>query len=69
VAPRLKSKALAKEKPKAQRHGVLPRLKRAFGRVKPEHRGARDRLIATLHLKHGYTQAQIAAIWACTTLP
>jgi DNA-binding transcriptional regulator LsrR (DeoR family) len=25
------------------------------------HRGARDRLIATLHLKHGYTQARIAA--------
>jgi putative transposase len=61
MAPRLKSKALAKEIPKAQRHAVRPRLKQAFGRVKPEHRGARDRLIATLHLKHGYTQAQIAA--------
>ena len=61
VAPRLKSTALAKEIPKAQRHGVRPRLKQAFGRVDPADRGARDRLIATLHLKHGYTQAQIAA--------
>jgi putative transposase len=25
------------------------------------HRGARHRLIATLHLKHGYTEARIAA--------
>jgi REP element-mobilizing transposase RayT len=60
VAPKLKSKALAKEIPKAQRHAVRPTLKQAFGRVKPEQRAARDRLIATLHLKHGYTQAQIA---------
>jgi putative transposase len=52
---------LAKEIPKAQRHDVPPSLKRAFGRVKPDDRAARDRLIATLHLKHGYTQAQIAA--------
>jgi putative transposase len=61
VAPKLRSKALAKEIPKAQRHAIRPSLKRAFGRVKPEQRAARDRLIATLHLKHGYTQAQIAA--------
>ena len=60
VAPRLKSKALAKEIPKAQRHVVRPSLKQAFGRVKPEQRATRDRLVATLHLKHGYTQAQIA---------
>lgn len=26
-----------------------------------EHRGARDRFIATLHLNDGYTQTQIAA--------
>jgi DNA-binding transcriptional regulator LsrR (DeoR family) len=32
-----------------------------MGRLKPEQRGARDRLIATLHLKHGYAQTQIAA--------
>jgi hypothetical protein len=55
VAPKLKSKALAKEIPKAQRHAVRPTLKQAFGRLKPEQRRARDRLIATLHLKHGYT--------------
>ena len=61
VAPRLKSKALAKEIPQAQRHAVRPSLKRAFGQIRPAHRAARDRLIATLHLKHGYTQAQIAA--------
>jgi putative transposase len=61
VAPRLKSKALAKEIPNAQRHAVRPSLKQAFGRLDPEHRGARDRLVATLHLQHGYTQAQIAA--------
>ncbi len=60
VAPRLKSKLLAKEIPKAQRHAVRPSLKQAFGRVKPAQRATRDRLIATLHLKHGYTQAQIA---------
>ncbi len=59
--PGLKHKALAKEIPKAQRHAVRPSLKQAFGRLKPEQRGARDRLIATLHQKHGYTQAQIAA--------
>jgi REP element-mobilizing transposase RayT len=61
VAPRLKSKALAKEIPKAQRHAVRPSLKQAFGRLNPGNRGARDRLIAALHLRHGYTQAQIAA--------
>ena len=61
VAPKLKSKALTKEIPKAQRHAVRPRLKQAFGRVEPAHRGARDPLIATLHLNDGYTQAQIAA--------
>ena len=61
VAPRLKSKALAKEIPQAQRHAVRPSLKRAFGQIRPAHRAARDRLIAALHLKHGYTQAQIAA--------
>jgi REP element-mobilizing transposase RayT len=60
LAPRLKSKALAKEIPKAQRHAARPSLKQAFGRVKPEQRAARNRLIAALHLKHGYTQAQIA---------
>jgi putative transposase len=60
VAPRLKSKALAKEIPRAQRHAIRPSLKQAFGRVKPAQRAARDRIIATLHLKHGYTQAQIA---------
>jgi DNA-directed RNA polymerase specialized sigma subunit len=52
---------LAKEIPRAQRHAVRPTLKQAFGRVKPEQRATRDRLVATLHLKHGYTQAQIAA--------
>ena len=61
VAPRLKSKALAKEIPKAQRHAARPSLKQAFGRLNPDNRHVRDRLIATLHLKHGYTQAQIAA--------
>ena len=61
VNPKLKSARLAKEIPKARRHGVRPGLRQAFGRVNPEHRGARDRLIATLHLKHGYTQAHIAA--------
>ena len=61
VAPKLKSKAQAKEIPKAQRHAVRPNLRQVFGQVKPAHRAARDRLIATLHLKHGYTQAQIAA--------
>jgi putative transposase len=61
VAPKLKSRILAKEIPTAQRHAVRPSLKQAFGRVKPEQRVARDRLVATLHLKHGYTQAQIAA--------
>lgn len=60
VAPKLKSKALAKEIPRAQRHAVRPSLKQAFGRIKPGQRVARDRLIATLHLRHGYTQAQIA---------
>lgn len=60
LAPRLKSKVLAKEIPKAQRHAVRPGLKQAFGRVMPEQRAARNRLIATLYLKHGYTQAQIA---------
>ena len=49
----------AKEIPKAQRHAARPSLKQAFGRVKPEQGATRDRLIATLHLKHGYTQAQI----------
>ena len=61
VAPRLRSKALAKEIPKAERPAVRPSLKQAFGRVRPGNRAARDRLIAALHLKHGYTQAQIAA--------
>ena len=61
VAPRLESKALAKEIPKAERPAERPSLKQAFGRVRPENRAARDRLIATLHLKHGYTQAKIAA--------
>jgi REP element-mobilizing transposase RayT len=60
VAPKLKSLALAKEIPKAQRHAGRPSLVQAFGRVKPAQRDTRDRLIATLHLKHGYTQAQIA---------
>ena len=60
VAPKLKSKVLAKEIPKAQRHAVRPGLKQTFSRVKPENQGARDRLIATLHVRHGYTQAQIA---------
>ncbi len=61
VAPKLKSKAQAKEIPRAQRHAVRPSLKKVFGQVNPAHRAARDRLIATMHLKHGYTQAQIAA--------
>lgn len=61
LAPRLKSKALAKEIPKAQRHALRPSLKQAFGRLNPDNRHARDRLITTLHLKHGYSQAQIAA--------
>jgi REP element-mobilizing transposase RayT len=61
VAPRLKSTALAKEIPKAERRDVRPSLKQAFGRIRPENRAERDRLISTLHLKHGYTQAKIAA--------
>lgn len=61
VAPKLGSTILAKEIPKAQRHAVRPSLKAAFARLNPDNRPARDRLIATLHLRHGYTQAQIAA--------
>jgi DNA-directed RNA polymerase specialized sigma subunit len=61
IAPRLKSTALAKEIPKAQRHAARPSLTQAFGRLDPANHAARDRLVATLHLKHGYTQAQIAA--------
>ena len=60
VAPRLKSKALAKEIPKLQRHAIRPDLKKVFGRLDPGNRPVRDRLISTLHLKHGYSQAQIA---------
>lgn len=60
VAPRLKSMALAKEIPRVQRHATRPSLKQAFGRLDPAHRETRNRLIVTLHLKHGYTQAQIA---------
>jgi DNA-binding MarR family transcriptional regulator len=52
---------LAKEIPKAQRHAGRPSLSQAFGKLKPANRAARDRLIATLHLRHGYTQAVIAA--------
>ena len=55
------SAVLAKEIPSAQRHAVRPSLKAAFARLDPDNRSARDRLIATLHLRHGYTQAQIAA--------
>jgi DNA-binding transcriptional regulator LsrR (DeoR family) len=36
-------------------------LRQAFGRLDPDNHAARVRLVATLHLKHGYTQAQIAA--------
>ena len=61
IAPKLKSKALAKEIPKSQRHAVRPSLEQAFGRLDPANHAARDRLITTLHLKHGYTQARIAA--------
>jgi DNA-directed RNA polymerase specialized sigma24 family protein len=61
IAPRLKSTALAKEIPKAQRHAARPSLEQAFGKLDPANHAARDRLVATLHLKHGYTQAQIAA--------
>ena len=60
VAPRLKSKALAKEIPKLQRHATRPDLKKVFGRLDPGNRPVRDWLISTLHLKHGYSRAQIA---------
>lgn len=51
---------MPKEIPKGRRYGVRPRLKQAR-RVDPADRGARDRLIATLRLKNGFTQANIAA--------
>ncbi len=53
IAPRLKSTALAKEIPKAQRHAARPSLKQAFGRLDPANRAARDRLVATLQEPRG----------------
>jgi putative transposase len=59
VNPKLKSARLAKEIPKAQRHAGRPGLAQALKNLRPGDRRTRDRLIATLHLRHAYTQAQI----------
>lgn len=59
VNPKLKSARLAKEIPKAQRHAGRPSLARALKNLRPGDQRTRDRLIATLHLRHAYTQAQI----------
>lgn len=60
LTPRLESKTLAKEIPRTQRHATRPSLERAFRRLKTGDQQARNRLIAELHIKYGYTQAQIA---------
>lgn len=60
LSPRLESKALAKEIPRAQRHATRPSLEQAFRRLKTDDQQTRNRLIAKLYFKHGYTQAQIA---------
>jgi DNA-directed RNA polymerase specialized sigma subunit len=59
VNPKLKSARLAKEIPKAQRHAGRPSLAQALKSLRPGDQRTRDRLIATLHLRHAYTQAQI----------
>lgn len=59
VNPKLKSTRLAKEIPKAQRHAGRPSLAQALKNLRPSDERTRERLIATLHLRHGYTQAEI----------
>ena len=50
VAPKLKSMALAKEIPRAQRHASRPSLGKTFGRIYSSNLAVRDRHISTLHL-------------------
>jgi len=59
VNPKLKSTRLAKEIPKAQRHAGRPSLTQALKNLRPGDEHTRERLITTLHLRHGYTQAEI----------
>lgn len=59
VNPKLKSVRLAKEIPKAQRHVGRPSLAQALKNLRSGDERTRDRLIATLHLRHAYTQAEI----------
>jgi DNA-directed RNA polymerase specialized sigma subunit len=57
--PKLKSAKLAKEIPNAQRHVGRPSLAQALKNLQLGDRRTRDRLMATLHLRHAYTQAEI----------
>jgi len=59
IGPKLNSAKLAKEIPKAQRHAARPSLGQALKNLRPDDVRTRDRLIATLHLRHGYSQAEI----------
>ncbi|MGQ0579710.1 MAG: transposase [Betaproteobacteria bacterium] len=59
VNPKLKSIKLAKEIPRAQRQVGRPSLAKALKNLRPGDKPTRRRLIATLHLRHGYTQAEI----------
>jgi putative transposase len=59
LGPKLDSAKTAKEIPTAQRHAARPSLTQALKNLRPADVRARDRVIATLHLRHGYSQAEI----------
>ena len=58
VGSKLDSARLVTEIPKARRH-ARPSLAQALKKLPPGDVRARDRLIAKLHVRHGYSQAEI----------